>query len=539
MTVLSQVKSLTGRSFDATNKLWRAPNNPENLAKLKSFGFAIEGGTPEEPKAPVVIKRLPEPQKEFNTSVLSILPYSLRPYQTQASQFFEANNWNGLLSLGMRMGKTIVSLVGTLIHTDMLPCLIITTATGKGVWWDEIKFWLKKKAFVLQGTTPYSIPKDTQYVIINYTILDKWVDVLQAKQFKYIICDEFHNINNTKLTVNKTKEEYEIEKARNDLKGKPTKKQKTIPVKCTSAFLQLAEGCPHVVGLSGTPMTTCPRQLRVPLSLYVPSFKNEYWFLNRFCNPTMGTYGWLYEGLSNEQELFPILDKWVFRRTKQDIWEDLPEEQHQMIPVPVDKELYEREINTLKRELRNAHLSDDEVEERLAKFQSLSFSSKQNAIFTFIQEYLETGNKLVVFAWHRVAMEALHAKFKKHSVMVYGGTNPKDRASFIKQFNEDPNTTLAILQIKSCAEAITLKADTIAYAELSPTPGLLQQSAERIWQAETGQTKLFYYYFIAEDTVDAKRVVSLRNRAKLLSQVLDKKDGVLFGESLSDIVDEA
>ena len=275
------------------------------------------------------------------------------------------------------------------------------------------------------------------------------------------------------------------------------------------------------------------------MSVYVPQFKNEYWFLHRYCDPVHDGYGWKFDGLTNEQELFPILDKWMFRRTKQDIWNDLPDEQHQMISVDIDKDLYDKEMRNLKKELKQTNLSDDEIEERLSKFESLSFSQKQSAIYTFIQEYLDTGSKLVVFAWHRTAMEAIYAKFKKCAIMIYGGTDPNDRKAFIKQFNEGDKTKLAVLQIKSCAEAITLKADTIAYAELPPTPGLLQQSAERIWIADGKQEKLFYYYFIAKGTVDKKRVDVLRSRAKLMNQTLDKngESGVLFGQSLAEIVE--
>ncbi len=536
LATLQQVKSIQGRLFSPNTKTWSIPYSIPNINLVKSFGFSLDETLQRDIGVVAPIKqyvRLPEPQKEIDENKLHTLPYKLRPYQLEALRFLEANDWNGCISLGMRMGKTIVSLCGTLLHKELSPCLIVTTATGKGVWADEISFWLKEEYTILNGNTVYDIPK-TPFIIVNYAILYSWISYLSTLEPKYIIIDEFHNVSNTTLFVNKTAEEYKIEKDKNDRLHKITKKQKKVPVKVTKAFLILAADCKHIVQLSGTPMTKCPRQLRVPLSIYVPRYRDEYFFLQRYCDPQQDRYGIRYDGLSNEEELFPVLDKWLFRRTKKDIWNDLPEEQHQMVSVEVDHVLYRQELLALQKEYKERNLTDYEIEEKLSKFESLSFSQKQSAIYTFIQDYIQTGNKLVVFAWHRTTIEAIYSKFKKHAIMIYGGTDPEERKDFIRMFNEDNKIQVAVLQIKSCAEAITLNADTIAYAELPPTPGLLQQSAERIWIAEGGQKKLFYYYFIARDTVDKKRVDLLRKRAMILNKTLDRSNdvGELFGTKL-------
>jgi len=529
--VLAMIKRIDGRSWNPTAKTWMIPDEERHRETLREWGFILEDEFPTEvPELPEMV----EPQKEFDERVLSSLPYKLRPYQITACKFLEANNWNGALSLGMRLGKTAVALAGTLIHPDALPCVILTTSTGKSVWQNEIKKWLgdHHTVTVLEGLQPYAYP-ESEFIILNYTIIPAWADYLIERGFTYFCVDEFHAVSNDELTVQKTKEEYNQDL----LKKSTATKTKKVPVQCTEAFKKMSIHSMYNVFLSGTPMTKCPAQLRIPLSVFVPQFENKYWYLKKFCDPRHDGYGWKYEGLSHKEVLFPILNQWIFRRTKQDVFTDLPQEQHQFIPIEVDTELYERELTTLKRLMEREHLTEEEVEHKISQFESLSYTQKRTKILSWIREFLDTGNKLTVFAWHKNVIEDLHKAFKKESVVVWGATESKDRVENIRKFNEDPKTKLFIGQIKSAMEAITLSgSDTVAYVELPFTAGQLQQSAERIWVAESGQEKLFYYYFTAKDTIDELRVEVLRERAKLLSDVLDKGKGSVFGTSLRDLV---
>lgn len=540
---LDKVKSITGRKFDPVSKLWTVPFTVPNAKLLKSWGYELDEELHDLLYPKEDVTRFPEPQKEYDESVLSVLPHKLRPYQIEATRFLEANSWNGMLSLGCRMGKTVCSLVGTLIHSELTPTLILTTATGKNVWEEEIELWLGRKSIILQGITPYELPP-CEFIICNYAIIPAWTDYLLSLGFQYFIVDEVHNTSNSKNIVQKSEEEYllDIEVAIDEGEDvDKVRKGKAVPVQCTQAFERLSKEIPHVVELSGTPITTCPKQLRIPLSVYVKQFRNEYWFLNKFCDKTHNGYAWVYEGLSNEKELYPILDKWMFRRTKEQVWKDLPEQQHQFIPVDIDMELYEKELRELKKEYKKTHMDDDELDAHFAKFASLSYAQKRKTVIDWVKEYLKSGEKIILFAWHRSVVEDLHEVFKKNSVMLYGDTSGEDRVKARKSFNSDPKCKIFIGQIKSCMEAITLSgSDTVAYVEIPFTAGQLQQTMERPWIAEGGQKHLCYYYFVAKDTCDESRVERLKERAKLISRTLDKngESGVLFGQSLKDIVEE-
>jgi hypothetical protein len=536
--VKDSVKSLKGSRWVPDKKYWRVENSVYNINFLKNLGFDIPSKLVQEKPASVV-QRGVKPQKDIDESKLTNLPYKLRDYQIQALKFLEANNWNGMISLGMRMGKTAVSLMGTKLHKELLPCLILTTSSGKAVWRDEIELWLHKDSIILQGETPHYLPH-SEFYIINYAIVPFLADWLIERGFSYFIADEVHNASNSTQLVQKLISEYEEEVKVQEGTGKKVTRTKKVPVQCSAAFEKLAEHCNHVVELSGTPMTTCPKQLRLPLSVYHKPFKNEYWFLQKFCDPRHDGYGWRYEGISNEEILYPILDRWIFRRTKQQVFKDLPQEAHQFINIDVDQALYEKELAQLKKEIKKEHLTENEVNDKIASFESLSYTQKRATILEWVKDYIAgEGEKIALFFWHRNVGEDLQKVFKKQSVLIYGGTSEDDRDKFKKQFNSDPKIKVGIFQIKSCMEAITLSgSDTIAYVELPFTAGQLQQTAERIWIAGSEQEKLFYYYFIARGTIDKKRVEVLQARAKLLGRVLDREEGTVFGGSLLEELKE-
>ena len=225
------------------------------------------------------------------------------------------------------------------------------------------------------------------------------------------------------------------------------------------------------------------------------------------------------------RELIPLLSKVMFRRTKEEVFQDLPDEQHEFLPFTIDYELYAKELADLKKWYEiHKNVSDDELDQKIAQFESLSYSKKRPQIIEWVNDYLESGKKLVIFTWHRVASEDLARVFKKNAVLVYGGTDPSKREALIDQFNTDPKTQIFIGQITSCSEAISLyAADTVLYAELPDTPKALQQSSERIWLPTIKRDKMFYYYAVAAKTLDEKRIETLRERAKLL--------GILYGDN--------
>lgn len=496
MPTLAQVKAIAGRRWDAEKKIWVVPFTKGTVDYLKGIGFEIDGVEEDKP-LPFVVE---SPRKEVD---ISKLPAGLRPYQIEAIEFMEAVDWRGFISIFPRGGKSLVSLCGWMLHPEFVPILIICPASVKINWQREIYKWTKKKAHIISGTTPYELP-NVRFFIINYDILYDWVGSLST--FNYILLDESQRASN--VTMSKIVE----------------KKVVKVPVKCTEAFRTIAKDTPHIALLSGTPATSKVYQLWVGLNTLAPTaFPNEYKFKWRYCAPRHDGYGYVFDGLSNGEELHAKLAKYMYRITREEALKDLPEESHEFVQVEIDMRAYEADLSEFKKwYAKHKDVSDEELEDKLSSFASLGYSKKRTAIIEWLTDFCESGEQIVVFAWHRDVVEDLYNAFKKKAVMMYGGMSATDKQKAIDDFNAGKKQ-LFIANIASAKEGITLAAaSTVAYVEFPQTAGDLEQSSQRIWLPGK-QNKLQYIYFCAVDLEEA-RIDKLRQRAKILSKVLDGKE---------------
>ena len=508
-TTLQQVKAITGRRWDADRKIWIVPFIKNTVDYLKNIGFEIEG-VPEDKPLPYVIESL---RKEVDCSKL---PEGLRPYQLEAVEFMEAVGWRGFISLAPRLGKTLCALCGWMLHDEFAPVLIICPASVKINWQREIYKWTKKKAHIICGTTPYPLP-NVRFHIINYDILYSWVGSLP--KYNYICVDENHRVSNVSMAK------------------VVQKKTVKVPVKCTEAFRIIAKDTPHIALLSGTPATSKVYQLWVGLNILAPTeFPNEYKFKWRYCAPRHDGYGYVFDGLSNGEELHARLAKFMYRKTREEVFTDLPEESHEFVQVEIDQRAYEADLADFKRwYAKHKDVSDEELEEKLSSFASLGYSKKRTSIIEWLTDFCEGEEQIVVFAWHRDVVEDLYNAFKKKAVMMYGGMSATDKQKAIDDFNAGKKQ-LFIANIASAKEGITLAAaSTVAYVEFPLTAGDLEQSSQRIWLPGK-QQKLQYIYFCAVDLEEA-RIDKLRKRAKILSKVLDGKEVEIMTDRVREMLE--
>lgn len=504
---LESIKSMRGRTWNSQEKAWYVPFTIPNVQYLMGQGFdvcdTLKSHLKPEPK--VQVARIPEMFTDIDESKL---PKGLRPYQIEAIKYLEYHNGNGLIALFPRAGKSVVSLSHVKLH-NYNKVLIVCPATAKIGWQREIKKWFNEPSCILQTRTPYELP-EMRYHIINWDILYDWVGCLN--DYDIVIADEVHRSSNIKLAK------------------KVAGKTRNVPVQTTLAFQTLAAKTPRILALTGTPITSKVSQLWVLLNIYdAERFPDYYKFIWKFCDPKHNGYAWEFNGLSNADELLPLLPKYMYRRRREDVIVDLPEETHEFIPIEIDEVLYAKDLKEFEAWLKeNPACTDEQKDARIAQFESLSYSKKRQQIIDWVKDF---EDKIVLFTHHRSVSEDLHNVFKKQSVLVYGGMNGEKKQKAIDDFNENDKIRIFVGNIDACKEAISLYAsDYVAYVELPLTVGALDQSRQRIYLPDKGATKLSYMYFIAEDTVDEDRVKRLIERAKLIDTVIDGKEYTLFGK---------
>ena len=134
----------------------------------------------------------------------------------------------------------------------------------------------------------------------------------------------------------------------------------------------------------------------------------------------------------------------------------------------------------------------------------------------WIKDFLETNNKLVVFATHRFVINAIQSAFQDMAVKIDGSTPLRERQVAIDNFQNNPNIHLFIGNIQAAGVGITLTAAShAAIIELPLTPGALAQAEDRLHRI--GQSEIVQiFYLLAYNTIEDK-----------IAQILDKKQLIL------------
>jgi SWI/SNF-related matrix-associated actin-dependent regulator 1 of chromatin subfamily A len=464
---------------------------------------------------------------------------TLYPYQIECVDF--ADKFNGRVLFGDEpgLGKTIEALFWLLRHPKFKPILVICPSNVKIKWERETRKCIPQlKPIILNGTIPYPFKSD--FIIINYDILTYWYNDLKEINFDTIILDEAHMIKN-----NQTKR--------------------------TKAFKRLVKGVPHLLALTGTPIENKPVEIyNIVYALNPLIFPNYYSFTKEYCGAKKTRFGWDTSGATNTAKLNMVLKKFIMiRHKKSEVLPQLPPKISVVIPLKIDnwntylkaenefiRYIQEKYfINKLSKELEDElrkfakdnkiEIGEDILTEqdiqllRIGKMQKvasapvltkieilkqLAIEGKMNQIIDWIETFLESGEKLVVFAFHKKTINKLMEYFPD-AVKVDGSVVGLKRQKAIDAFQTKPNVRLFIGNILSTGLGIELTAATnAAVLELPWSPGKLSQATDRLHRISNHmERQVTIWYLLGADTIEEKIRNILAEKEKVLNRVLDGK----------------
>lgn len=131
-------------------------------------------------------------------------------------------------------------------------------------------------------------------------------------------------------------------------------------------------------------------------------------------------------------------------------------------------------------------------------------------------------DKVVVFAYHRAALEALREELAEFNpAYVVGGLANQERQSEIDRFQNDPKCRVFIGQITACSTAITLTAaNQVVFVEMDWVPATNAQASKRCHRI--GQSKpVIVRSFGLANSCDEIVARTLAKKAQMISEVLE------------------
>lgn len=470
-----------------------------------------------------------------------------------------------------------IQAIGLINHLELKTGVIVCPATLKLNWLREMTKWLYDKSLTVGVVYGNEIP-ETDFVIVNYDILNRNRDELWAEHWDILICDEAQYLSNgdskrTQAIFGTYRWDYKtkaIERKVERIYCKVAKK--TVKMKCLRAEYRLL--------LSGTPMMKQPRDMWTIIRDFDPNGLGKNWddFAFTYCDATMGSFGLQADGGSNLTELNEHLRRtFMIRRLKKHVLKDLPPKTREVIVFP--HEGMKRIINTerdkftkalamlgaanlgeeYKPEVALEEMDPGFVLDTLTKYLPQGFDSpeidelvggevlpgfaaysqarhdlalsKVPMAAEHIKRLVAAGEKVIVFAIHKDVVAALHEVFPT-AARIIGGLGAKKVEAEKLRFQGDPDNGIApdpdcnviICNLKAGGTGHTLtEATIVCFVEMWSVPGDMEQCEDRAHRYGL-EHNVLVQYLVVDGTIDAITIQGLIDRIAMVQEGVDGAD---------------
>jgi len=423
----------------------------------------------------------------------------LRPFQRAAVRYVLSQR-RTLLADEQGLGKTIEALAA-LQADGAFPAAVVCPASMKLVWQRECERWIPGRSVAVvhgrsaQGWTAGGADS-ADVVLCNYDILEAHADRLAERGLRAAVFDESHYCK--------------------DPRRNRTKAAIALGERVAGDGLRLA--------LTGTPIINRPKDIVAQLRL-----------IGRLADFGSGAgLGRRFRGAKALDRLHWNLRAHCYvRRTKADVLPQLPAKRFASVPVELDNaaeyRLAEQDVIAWLRtqpldlrtlEARVAAALRAEQLARLNYLRRLAARGKLRAAISWIEDFIASGEPLIVFAHHREVQRALVGHFPA-AAHVLGDDDLAARAAAVDDFQRPDGPALVVCSMQAASQGITLvRASNVAFVELDWTPARHDQAEDRCHRI--GQRDaVTAYYLLAAETIDEQMASVLQRKRAVIDAVTD------------------
>lgn len=273
-------------------------------------------------------------------------------------------------------------------------------------------------------------------------------------------------------------------------------------------------------------------------------------YASKNCGAYRGKFGIVAKGANNIAELSKLLrDVCMIRREKTEVLKDLPEKTRTVIEMELPdaaKKSYERAesdfIEWLQQQegdeaARRAMQAETLV--RIGKLRQLAARGRMVPTCEWIDDFIETGRKLVVFGWHKDILYELGAKYG--APVITGDTPLEHRQEYVDRFQEDPETKILVLGIRAGGVGLTLTAASdVLFVETGWTAGEMDQAEDRCHRIGQKNNVACYYAF-APGTIDEYLMDLIEEKRNIYRRTMGEENKIRrskgkIGEVLMGII---
>jgi SWI/SNF-related matrix-associated actin-dependent regulator 1 of chromatin subfamily A len=513
--LIEGIKKIPGAGFRSRDdkKFWFVPIKSSNA--LLNWAKQFSGAKVSRPA--IEIGEI-EPMPELSIDIP--LKRNLFPYQ-KTGVAYALNKKRVIVGDQPGLGKTGQS-IAAMVGANAKCILVICPATLRENWKREWQIWTGKEAMILSDRVKQTWPQYFKVGMVN-------VFICNYESLKKYFVESINKPEDKPLRLNhiKFKETINLFDAVIIDEVHRCKDGKTQQSKFV---MGITKGKEYVLALTGTPVVNKPMDLVPQLHIIgqLENFGGYRGFVDRYCQGSSQA--------SNLQELNYLMHKHCFyRREKTEVLKDLPDKMRNIVRVDIATRL---EYNKAEQHLRdylkeNLKKTDGEISTALRGetmvligiLKKISARGKVADVLEHIQEVVEAGEKIVVFAWHKEMVNELKKAIPK-AVTVVGDDTMDARQKAVDDFQNDPKTQVILCNIKSGGVGITLTASSrVAFIELPWHPADCEQCEDRchrISQKDSVQCT----YFLGHNTIDEYIYNIIEKKRQIVNQVTGAEDNI-------------
>ena len=392
-------------------------------------------------------------------------------------------------------GKTLCGLVWLTAAGTRFK-LVVTRAMARGTWMEETRKYTTLQPILLTGQGAEHFNPDPGAIYITaWETLIHWGGVLSAMKPDSVVFDEIHCAKNPKRVTM--------------VMGEDGKKQWKSRENTSSNAADLAKASQRRLGLTATPIPNRPKDLWAQLDLIEPwQWGTFHTFGARYCNGFEDTYGWKYDGLSNQKELNERLQGVKHKTSQKAVAANLPPKRRQVVHLSPDEQ--NRPSGGFKRNIQRASRMGNR-EGMFELYLMEAATRKQNYVIDRVVEAMRCGQKVTVFTGRRKDCEDLSEKIEKRLQKeglpaqvwwAHGGLTTERRDGIRTEYMNLRGAGVMIATGDSMGESINLQKTDLALIVMLPwTPRQIRQWEGRFIRLG-GDRPVLISYVIASGTVD-------------------------------------
>lgn len=521
--ILMRAKRVFGKAKQAAAKTLALSDTPENARDLEWF---LSRYSPYEVVQPDLLRSKAQVHLDKESLVQKFLANPIpsqnfdlalpaRDYQKAAAELFLATG-SLLLADSLGSGKTVSAIAG-LCDGRTLPALVVTMTSLPSQWEGQLNRFLPKlRSVILKKGTPYDLTKEVakkygcspafpDVIITNYHKLSGWANTLSEAGVKTVIYDEVQELRS----------------------GPGTNKYEAAELISNSVNFRLA--------LSSTPISNYGGEFYHVLNVIFPGALGTHEeFLREWCKHAYGDK----PKLANPQGFreYLLSSGMMLQRTRKDIGRELPKLQRIDVPIEANPEALNK-VEDACMELARIILGEGETkkgakmlaaEELSNKLRQATGLAKTPAAAEFIRMLAESGEKILVFAWHRECYSILMSKLAEFKPVMYTGSETPKQKEASKEAFVNGESQIMLMSLRSGAglDGLQFACSTVVFVEYDWAYAVLEQGEARVYR--DGQENPVLTYFLTADTGSDPAMVDVlglkRNQLEGVMMSKDERD---------------